>query len=57
VVVQELAFPAVKTRVAVEDRVVGVEEQVLAVKKETVEVVEVWGLMMGLCYLHQNCFL
>jgi hypothetical protein len=30
VVVQELAFPVMKTRVVVEDRVVGVEEQVLA---------------------------
>jgi hypothetical protein len=46
-----------KTGVVVEDMVVGEEEQVLAVWQESMEVVEVWGLMMNLYYHHQNCLL
>jgi hypothetical protein len=56
VAAQELAFLVVKIRVAVEDRVVGEEEQVLALYMESVEVVGVWELT-SFCYPRQNCSL
>jgi hypothetical protein len=46
-----------KTRVVVEGKVVEEGEQVLEKWKESMEVVEVWELMMNLYYHRQNCFL